>query len=167
MIETASASVRRAVANDAAAIAAIYNDAILKSTATFDTAPKTVEDRRAWLAARDTRHPVLVLERQGEVIGWSSIHEYSDRQAYADTAETAIYVDGRFRGQGFGRKLKQATIDEARALGFHCLIARITEDSEASLKLNLSAGFERVGTLREVGRKFGRLLDVHILQKIL
>jgi L-amino acid N-acyltransferase YncA len=164
---TNRARVRNAEADDVPAIADIYNDAVVNSTATFDTEPKSLEDRQNWLAARDERHPVLVLDLNGKIIGWSSINEYSDRQAYADTAETAIYIDAAHRGQGFGRQLKLATIDEARRLGYHCLIARITEDSEASLQLNLSAGFERVGTLREVGRKFGRLLNVHILQKIL
>jgi phosphinothricin acetyltransferase len=76
-------------------------------------------------------------------------------------------VKSEFRGRGIGRKLKQATIEEARRLEFHTLIARVAEGSEASLHLNESFGFFHVGTMKEVGRKFGRLLDVHILQKML
>ena len=71
------------------------------------------------------------------------------------------------RGRGVGRRLKAATIEEARRLGYHTLIARVAEGSEESLHLNESLGFARVGTLKEVGRKFGRLLDVHILQLML
>jgi phosphinothricin acetyltransferase len=76
-------------------------------------------------------------------------------------------VAGNFRGRGIGRQLKAAILNEATRLGFHSLIARITEESHASLHLNLAFGFRHVGTLKEVGRKFGRLLDVHILQKML
>ena len=160
-------AIRRAGLEDAAAIAAIYNQAVLETTATFDTEPKSVDDRRAWLSDRDERHPVLVALVDGAVVGFASLSRWSDRPAYDDTAETGLYVHSGFRGHGIGRALKGALIDEARRLGFHCLLARVTADSAASLHLNREAGFETVGTLREVGRKFGRLLDVHILQKLL
>lgn len=109
----------------------------------------------------------MVAVLAGQVVGWSSISKWSDRPAYDDTGETSFYVKSEFRGRGIGRQLKEATIAEARRLGFHTLIARVAEGSDASLYLNKSCGFVRVGTLREVGRKFGRLLDVHLLQKIL
>jgi L-amino acid N-acyltransferase YncA len=76
-------------------------------------------------------------------------------------------VKSKFRGRGIGRKLKEATIEEARRLGFHTLIARVAEGSEESLHLNMSMGFAHIGTLKEVGRKFNRLIGVHILQKML
>ena len=159
--------IRRAASEDAAAIAHIYNEAILNTTATFDTEPKTPEDRAEWLKSHDERHPILVAIVNGEVVGWASITLWSDRPAYADTAETSFYVSSGHRGQGIGRKLKEAIIQEAKRLGYHTLIARITAGSEVSLHLNESTGYVRVGTLKEVGRKFGKLLDVHILQKIL
>jgi phosphinothricin acetyltransferase len=109
----------------------------------------------------------LVAEVAGAVAGWSSLSRWSDRRAYDDTAETSFYVGAAYRGRGIGRRLKEATIDEARRLGFHTLIARVAEGSDASLHLNESVGFVHVGTLRQVGRKFGRLLDVHILQILL
>jgi len=160
-------TVRRATAADAAAIAEIYNEAILTTTATFDTELKTVEERTAWLAAHDERHPVLVGVVDGKVIGWSSLTRWSDRPAYVDTVESSIYVQSGFRGRGIGRQLKEATIEEARRLGFHTIIARIAEGSSESLHLNEATGFTHVGTLKEVGQKFGKYLDVHILQKIL
>jgi phosphinothricin acetyltransferase len=162
-----SVTIRRAELSDAAAIAEIYNEAILTTTATFDTELKSVEDRQRWLQERNERHPVLVAAVAGKVVGWSSLSSWSDRHAYDDTAETSFYVHSTNRGCGIGRKLKDAIIDEARRLKFHTLIARIAEGSHESIHLNEQAGFVHIGTLKEVGRKFGRLLDVHIMQKML
>jgi L-amino acid N-acyltransferase YncA len=159
--------IRRAEPTDLEAITEIYNEAILATTATFDTEPKSTAERLTWFQAHDERHPILVAVLDGKVVGWSSLSRWSDRRAYDDTAETSFYVKLDFRGQGIGRKLKEATIEEARSLEIHTLIARVAEGSEESLHLNQSVGFVLVGTLKEVGRKFGRLLDVHILQKML
>lgn len=160
-------SIRPAHADDVPAITAIYNEAIRTTTATFDTEEKTVEERLTWLNSHDERHPVLVAIVCGQVAGWASLTRWSDRLAYADTAETSFYVASAYRGKGIGRRLKETQISEAKRLGFHTLIARVAQGSDASLHLNVSVGFKRVGTLNEVGRKFGRLLDVHILQLML
>ena len=160
-------TIRRATFADMSGITEIYNEAILTTTATFDTEPKTPEERTAWLESRDERHPVLVAVVDGQVVGWGSLSEWSDRCAYADTAETSFYVRSSHQGRGIGRHLKEAIIEEARRLKYHTIIARVAEGSSASLHLNESMGFVHVGTLKEVGRKFGRLLDVHILQKML
>jgi phosphinothricin acetyltransferase len=159
--------IRRAERSDAAAIAGIYNDAILTTTATFDLEPKSVDEREQWLEAHSGRFPVLVGEVGDEIVGFASLSPWSDRAAYEGTAETALYVNSSHRGRGIGRRLKVELIDQAKRLGFHTLIARVTEDSAASIHLNLEAGFVIVGTMRQVGRKFGRLLDVHIMQKML
>ena len=159
--------IRDAQVSDIDAITEIYNEAILTTTATFDTEPKSVSERLEWLMSHGERHPVIVAEVDGTVLGWASLSGWSERKAYDDTAETSFYVKSEYRGQGVGRKLKEAIIGEARRLKFHTLIARIADGGDASLHLNESFGFVRVGTLKEVGRKFGRLLDVHILQKML
>jgi L-amino acid N-acyltransferase YncA len=163
----ASVAIRRATVDDLPAITEIYNEAILTTTATFDTEPKSLDERSQWFAAHDDRHPVLVAAVRGHVVGWGALTKWSERPAYDGTAETSFYVKAEHRGQGVGRRLKAATIEEARRLGFHTLIARVAQESTASLHLNLSAGFSHVGTLKEVGFKFGRYLDVHILQKML
>jgi phosphinothricin acetyltransferase len=162
-----SVIIRRAELADAEAISEIYNEAILTTTATFDTEPKDVAERIEWLKSHDDRHPVLVALSENKIVGWSALSRWSERGAYDDTAETSFYVSSDFRGHGIGRKLKEATIEEARRLGFHTLIARVAEGSEESLHLNASMGFLHVGTLKEVGRKFDRLIDVHIFQKML
>ena len=79
--------IRPAAAADLAAITAIYNDAILQTTATFDTEIQTIADRRRWLAAHGAIHPVLVAELDGVVTAWASLSAYSEREAYAGTAE--------------------------------------------------------------------------------
>jgi phosphinothricin acetyltransferase len=160
-------NIRKAQLDDLPHITAIYNDAILTTTATFDTNPKSDAEQLDWFRAHDDRHPILVAERDGQVVGWCSLSAWSDRCAYANTAETSFYVRREFRGQGIGRQLKQAIIDEAKRLGFHTLIARVAEGSIESAHLNESLGFARVGTLKQVGRKFGRHLDVHLYQKML
>lgn len=166
-VASSSIIIRRAGLADLPAITEIYNEAILTTTATFDTEPKTVDERLHWFQSHGERHPVIVAILGGRIVGWASISRWSERPAYDDTAETSFYVKSEVRGQGIGRRLKEAVVDEARRLRFHSLIARVAEGSDASLHLNESFGFVRVGTLREVGRKFGRLLDVHVLQKIL
>jgi L-amino acid N-acyltransferase len=163
----AQITIRRAEGKDAAAITEIYKDAILTTTATFDTEPKTVAERTQWLQSHGERHPVLVAQIEGDVAGWASLTPWSDRAAYDDTAETSFYVHPRYRNAGIGRKLKKAIIEEARHLGFHTLIARVAAGSTASIHLNESTGFVTVGTMKQVGRKFGRLIDVRIMQKML
>lgn len=167
MLNREQVTIRRAELTDAAAIAEIYNEAVLTTTATFDIEPKSIEERAHWLQSHDSRHPVLVAVSGGQVIGWASLTRWSERPAYDGTAETSFYVHSKHRGRGIGRKLKQAIIEEAQRLRYHTLIALVAEGSEASIHLNERAGFVRVGTLKQVGRKFDRLLDVHILQKML
>ncbi len=163
----ANCSIRHATLADVPAITAIYNDAVLKTVATFDTEPKSQAERAAWLQAHDAAHPVLVALVDGQVAGWASLQRWSDRPAYDCTAETSFYVAEAWQGQGIGRALLVALLDEARGAGLHTLLARTSAGSDASIHLHESLGFERVGTLRQVGRKFGRLLDVHVLQLIL
>jgi L-amino acid N-acyltransferase len=160
-------TIRAALPADLGAITDIYNDAILNTTATFDTEPKPEAERLAWFESHGGRFVVLVAETAGVVVGWTSLSRWSDRPAYDDTAETSVYVRGGYRRRGIGRRLEEAVIDHARDFRFHTLIARIAGESTESLRLHESLGFVHVGTMKEVGRKFGRLLDVHMLQKML
>lgn len=159
--------IRPATEADLPAITAIYNDAIRNTTATFDTEEKTLDDRRRWLLQRDARHPVLVAELQGRVAGFAALNPWSDRCAYAATAENSVYVDAALRGGGIGTRLLAALLQTARAAGLHTLIARIAAGNPASEALHRAAGFAHIGTMREVGLKFGRRLDVHMYQVVL
>ena len=162
-----SVFIRQACANDAAAIAEIYNEAVHSTTATFDTEPESAEERLRWLEGHDERHPVFVAELNGRVVGWAGLTKWSDRPAYDQTVESSFYVAQPYRGRGIGRALKERLIAEARRLGFHTILARAADESGASLRINESFGFQHIGTMKEVGFKFGRKLDVHLLQKML
>lgn len=158
-------SIRRATLADLPAIGAIYDDAVLKTTATFDTEPRSPERHRAWFDAhQDPRHPVLVCESGGRVTGWASLSSWSDRCAYAETAEDSIYIAEDARAQGAGKALLEELLAQGRAAGLRTVLARITGESAASIRLHESFGFARVGVMRQVGRKFGRLLDVSMYQ---
>lgn len=159
--------IRLAKMTDLDAITAIYNEAIETTTATFDTEPKTTREQLQWFEGHGERFPIYVADIEGTIAGWASLSPWSERCAYSDTAETSFYVKGEHRGEGVGRALKLAITEAARSLGFHVLIAQIAEGADASRHINESLGFHHVGTLREVGRKFGNVLDVHLYQLIL
>jgi L-amino acid N-acyltransferase YncA/GrpB-like predicted nucleotidyltransferase (UPF0157 family) len=159
--------IRKAELSDVDAITEIYNEAILTTTATFDTEPKTTTERLQWLQSHDKRHPIWVAECGGKVVGWISLSKLSDRSAYNDTGEMSFYVKSEYRGNGIGTTLMQTIIKEALQLKYHTIIARIAGESDVSLHVHENFGFVHGGTLKEVGRKFGKFLDVHILQKIL
>jgi len=160
-------TIRPATFEDLDAITEIHNDAILNTVATFDTEPKILEEQRVWFANHVPKYPILVAERGGLVIAWASLSKWSEKHAYSKTTEGSLYVKKEYRGQGIGKRLLKAVIQEGKKAGFHSVMARIAEGGEASIHLCESVGFEHIGVMKEVGRKFGKLLDVHLMQKIL
>jgi len=159
-------TIRKAAMKDLGAITEIYNEAVLKTVATFDTEPKTVEEQKPWFESHDSRHPILVAEQDDAIVGWASLSKWSDRCAYSDTAEISVYVKEERRRKGTGKKLLQEILDQGQKVGLHTVVARIAESNEISVRLHEAFGFEHIGTMKEVGRKFGKLLDVHLMQKI-
>ncbi len=159
-------NIRQATSDDLGQITEIYNDAIQKTTATFDTEPKTAEQQESWFAGHDAGHPILVAEEDGHILAWASLSQWSDRCAYCDTAEISLYVREEYRRKGIGKQLMKAIIQEGKAAGLHTIIARIAGSNKISVDLCRSFGFQYIGTMREVGKKFGNLLDVHLMQLI-
>jgi phosphinothricin acetyltransferase len=159
--------VRLAQATDAEAIRAIYNLEVLESTVTFDLVPRSHDDQRGWLAAHSGAHPAVVAVEGDEVAGFGSLSPYKDRPAYATTVEDSVYVHRDWRGKGFGKLILGELLTLARTHGFHAVIARIVGDHDASIALHEGCGFTLVGVEKEVGRKFGRWLDVVELQRLL
>lgn len=151
------------------AIRAIYNEAILNSTALYEYAPRTEETMREWLAMRQRDGiPVLGIEWEpGVLAGFATWGTFRPRAAYKYAAEHSVYVDERFRGEGVGRQLMQAVIAAAKKKGLHTLIAGIDATNVASVALHSSLGFRCCGTVREAGFKFGRWLDLEFWQLIL
>ena len=158
--------VRPAMRHDAAAIASIYNYAVLNTTASFDVEPKSVQDREQWLEGRAARHPVLVAEHDGSIVGWGALSPYSDRAAYSATVEISVYVDGEWQKRGIGRALTLALLAVAEREGIHSVLARICTENSGSIAMVSSLGFTEAGTMHEVGKKFDRWLDVVTWERV-
>ena len=161
-------ALRTSEVRDAEAIAAIYNHEVEYETSTFDLVPRSVEEQRAWIAARSGAFSVLVAEDSAQgVIGFAALSTYRDRAGYRTTVENSIYVRRDQHRRGVGKLLLARLLDVARDSGFHTVIARIDAQSTGSLALHRSLGFVEVGIEREIGRKFGRWLNSAIMQKML
>ncbi|MCP3934910.1 MAG: N-acetyltransferase [Actinomycetia bacterium] len=158
--------VRLATVDDAAAIAEIYNHEGENSTATFDLRPRTVDGQRRWLAERSGAYAAVVAEIDGQVAGFASLSPYRQRPAYNTTVENSIYISTTHRGLGVGDRLMAELCAVSDRHGFHSMVARIGDANTASIALHNKHGFVHVGVEREIGRKFGRWLDVNVMQRI-
>jgi phosphinothricin acetyltransferase len=158
---------RVAVADDAEAIRSIYNVEVETSTVTFDLVPRSLAEQRAWLAARTGAHTALVAVDDGQIVGFGSLSPYKERPAYATSVEDSVYIARSHQGRGVGKLILGGLVETAQASGFHAMFARIVGGHEASIGLHAAFGFELVGTEREVGRKFGKWLDVVVMERLL
>lgn len=158
--------IRRATTEDIPGITEIYNEAIITSDASFDTEPKTIKEQMKWFKEHGRKNPIIVAETDGQIVGWASLSKWSDRYAYENTAEISLYIRELFRNRGIGKVLMPAILIEGEKAGLHTIIARITSSNNVSIHLHKQCGFEYVGIMKEVGKKFGKLLDVCIMQKI-
>jgi phosphinothricin acetyltransferase len=158
--------IRRASVKDLKAITDIYNEAILTTDATFDTEPKTVAEQKVWFSDHGKKNPILVAMIDGAVCGWASLSKWSTRRAYADTAEISVYVKQEHRSRGIGKRLIVDILEEGERAGLHTVLSRITSGNSASIHLHEELGFQHIGVMKEVGKKFDRTLDVCMMQKI-
>jgi L-amino acid N-acyltransferase YncA len=158
--------IRPATAQDADAIARIYNQGIAERSSTFETEPRSASDIGDWLATAE-RLPVLVAAADGEVSGWARILAYSDRAAYAGVGEVSVYVDAAARGRGLGRALLEATEQRARELEFWKLVGKLFTDNAASAALVESCGWRTVGMHLRHGRLDGEWRDVRLVERLL
>ncbi|MBN9017032.1 MAG: N-acetyltransferase [Rhizobiales bacterium] len=158
--------IRAAAEADLPAILAIYNDAVVNTTAIWNDDVVDLDNRRAWFAARSAQgYPVLVAEADGAVLGYASYGDFRPFQGYRFTVENSIYVAAAARGRGAGAKLLAALIDHASTAGKHVMVAGITADNAVSLRLHERQGFVETARMPELGFKFGRFLDLVFLQK--
>ncbi len=156
--------VRAARADDAAAVAAIYNAGIRERSSTFETR----EREPAQVAKRIASEVLfLVTEADGRVVGFAATSPYSDREAYAGIAECSVYVDPELRGRGLGTELLGALATEAERLGLHKLIGKLFASNEASMRLVARGGFRVVGTHERHGRLEGEWRDVILVERVL
>ncbi|ULH15643.1 N-acetyltransferase family protein [Deinococcus sp. KNUC1210] len=157
--------VRPAERTDVPAILDIYNEAVLTTTASYDLAPVSLASRLDWFDhKRAAGQPVFVWDEGGQVLGWSAYGPFREKPGYAYTAEHSVYVGSAARGRGLGKALMLAVVEHARAAGKHVLVGGLDADNAASLALHRSLGFTQVAHFRQVGRKFGRWLDLVFME---
>jgi L-amino acid N-acyltransferase YncA len=157
-------SVRPATTADAEAIASIYNQGIRGRGATFETRERTAEDVLPWF---DGRHPILVAEGDGAVLGWVAASGYRPRDCYAGIAEFSVYVAEAARGRGVADALMAAFLPACEAAGFWKVLSRIFPENTGSLRLCARHGFREVGIYRRHGRLDGEWRDVVIVERLL
>ena len=152
-----------------AEILAIFNDAILNSTALYDYKVRTMAMMDAWFDAKiKGNYPVIgAVDESGRLLGFATYGMFRERPAYKYTVEHSVYVDRDCRGRGVGRALLAALIERARKQEYHVLIGGIDADNAISIDLHKKFGFTFCGEIRESGFKFGRWLHLHFYQLIL
>ena len=154
-------TIRAATAQDAAAIAAIYNPYIAETTISFEEEPVSEVEMRARIAAvQDGGLPWLVLERDGEIAGHAYATKWRVRHAYRFSVETTVYLAAPHAGKGAGTALYTALLAHLRAAGCHLAIGGIAQPNAASVALHEKMGYRKVAHFGEVGFKFGRWIDV-------
>ena len=150
---------RAATEQDLAAIKAIYDHQVRHGISTFDTEPPPVEQWAARLHSDATGDHLLVAEEDGAVLGYAYSSTYRPRRAYDRTRETSVYLAPEAVGRGLGRALYDDLLARLRADGMHVALAVVALPNPASEALHRACGFEQVGSLPEVGRKFDRWID--------
>jgi L-amino acid N-acyltransferase len=153
----------------AGAILAIFNEAIVNSTALYDYRPRAPETMGPWFAAKRTGgFPVIGAEDDaGQLLGFASYGTFRAWPAYKYTVEHSIYIERSHRGRGLGRTLLEALVSEASQRNVHTLVGAIDLQNTASIGLHQRLGFEHAGTIRQAAFKFGRWLDLAFYQRVL
>lgn len=159
--------IRNVTANDAPAIAQIYNTYVIHSTATFETEPIDTATMKKRIAAIFPAFPYLVYEADGQVLGYAHAHLWKERAAYARTWESTVYVRQDALKKGIGSALMKKLIGECRKMHCQALIACITGGNEASVGLHKKLGYYQVSRFDKVGYKLGQTLDVVDLELLL
>lgn len=152
--------IRPVCPNDARAIADIYNHYVLNDTASFETEALSEEAMRHRITDIAFSFPYYVYEEEGKILGYCYAHPWKERTAYLHTLETTIYLAPDQQCKGIGRQLMEVLIEECRHRQVHALIACITGDNQASIRLHERLGFRQASLFKQVGRKFNRWLDV-------
>ncbi|SFS03423.1 GNAT family N-acetyltransferase [Yoonia litorea] len=155
-------TIRSATPEDAAQIADIWNDAIRNTTITFNPVEKSVSE----VADLCAKH-CLVWNDGGRVLGFARFFQFRGGEGYRHTGEHTILLHPDGRGRGGGRALMGATCDAAKAAGYHSLFAGCSVENRGAVAFHAACGFRTVATLPEVGFKFGRWIDLVLMQKML
>jgi L-amino acid N-acyltransferase YncA len=151
--------------SDVGAILAIYNHYILNSTATFHSAILSERELREFLFLSHPKYPSFLIRENNEMIGYCFLTRYKNRQAYDRSAEVSIYLKPGFTGKGIGHDALNHLETAAKKAGIHVLVGTICGENHASMRLMEKAGYVRCAHLKNIGEKFGKILDVVMYQK--
>lgn len=158
-------SIRYAVKEDCAAIAAIYNHAVINTAAIWNDQTVDADNRIAWFEARALLgYPVIVSEENGVVTGYASFGDWRAFDGFRHTVEHSVYVHPEHQGKGLGLALMVQLIEEAKRIGKHVMVAGIEAQNQGSIHLHQKLGFTITGQMPQVGTKFGRWLDLTFMQ---
>lgn len=165
----AEARIRPAGPPDLPDLVEIYNHYVVHTPITFDIEPRTLEDRRQWLAGFRDEGPLrlLVAEEAGRAVGYAGTLPFRAKAAYRTSVETTIYLHPVATGRGLGRRLYAALLETVAGSGIHRAYAGVTLPNAASVVLHERMGFRSIGVYREVGYKLGRFWDVQWFEKAL
>lgn len=160
--------IRTAEEKDMPELLDIYNYEVKHGLATFDLNPKTMEERLVWFREHNVgNHPLIVAVEDGKAVGYASLSSYRPKEAYAATVELSVYIDRDYRRRGIAGELAYAILETAKERDdIHTVISVITGGNEASIRLHERLGFIHCGTIREVGVKFGKMLDIENYQML-
>ncbi len=167
---TGALVIETATEHDVPTILEIYNEAIENTVAVWDLEPQTLATRLDWFhSLRSGGYPILVARNPSQfdsspVLGSSWLSSFRPKAGFRQTAEISIYVSPKARGLGIGKALLRATLQEAEKMGLHIVIAGMDSGNELSLRMHEKEGFVETGRLKQVGRKFGRWLDLVYMQ---
>ena len=159
--------IRYVTQRDVKRITEIYNDYIINTTISFEVKPLTEDEMRNRIESVLAHGPFLVWEEDGEIAGYCYAHPWKERAAYHNTLETTVYLAPQYFRRGIGSQLMRELINQCRVNNIKVLIACITANNEASIKMHEALGFKQVSYFSQVGEKFGQSLDVIDMQLIL
>jgi phosphinothricin acetyltransferase len=153
--------------DDAASIATIYNQGIEDRLATLETQLRSPDERRHWMESRGPRHPVIVAEAGGAVVGWGSLNAFNPRPAYDHVADLSVYIERGWRGRGVGRRLIERLVTLGKEIGYHKIVLAAFPFNDAGMALYERMGFTTVGIYHEQGLLDGKWVDVIVMERLL
>ncbi len=159
--------IREVKLSDAKAIVDIYNYYILNTNITFEEKQLTVDDMEERIIEKTAKHPWIVYERNGQVIGYAYLSGWHSRSAYRYSNEASIYLDRNEKGHGIGKELFSKLLEISKGYGVHTIVSGITIPNKESISLHEKFGFKKIAEFEEIGFKNNKWLNVGYWQKIL
>lgn len=159
-------NIREAKIEDIDEIADIYNYEVLNGVATFDTETRSYEEQKIWYENHKGKHRIFVAEIDGKIAGWVSLSKWINKRAADKSAELSLYINSEHRGKGVGKSLIKKSLSVAEKDGIKTVISLITDGNDISINLHEKMGFILCGRVEKVAEKFGKELNLIIMQKI-